>query len=103
MAHHGKRWLPPLTLPSLQYPNKPPHPAVIHRQAVLNNAGYLSPEHECYPPIPITARIVWERDGEEHIDTVALGWSGRLVYVQLLNRRNATKCVWLRAEDVRRR
>jgi hypothetical protein len=30
------------------------------------------------PPVPIVARVV---DGEEHIDTVALGWSGHAVSI----------------------
>jgi hypothetical protein len=28
---------------------------------------------------PIVARVVWAVDGEEHIDTVALGWTGQAV------------------------
>jgi hypothetical protein len=33
--------------------------------------------------VPIVARIVWEDDGEEYIDTVAAGWSGQNVYVRV--------------------
>ena len=29
------------------------------------------------------ARVVWAEDGEEHVETVALGWTGRDVYVTL--------------------
>jgi hypothetical protein len=29
----------------------------------------------------VIARVVWEDDGEEYIETVATGWTGRLVYV----------------------
>jgi hypothetical protein len=36
---------------------------------------------------PIVARIVWEDDGEELIETVAAGWSGQFVYVRLPDRR----------------
>jgi hypothetical protein len=32
-------------------------------------------EHIFRQPAPIVARIVWEQDGEEHVDTVALGVS----------------------------
>jgi hypothetical protein len=41
------------------------------------------PEHVLDPPVPVTARIVWEDDGEEHIETEAAGWTGRLVYVRV--------------------
>jgi hypothetical protein len=47
----------------------------------LNNTGARVPEHKFNQPVPITARIVWELDGEEHIETVALGWTGRGRYV----------------------
>jgi hypothetical protein len=40
-------------------------------------------EHTFNQPVPITARIVWELDGEEYIETVAAGWSGQNVYVRL--------------------
>jgi hypothetical protein len=41
------------------------------------------PEHTFHQPVPIVARIVWEDDGEEYIETVAAGWSGQNVYVRL--------------------
>jgi hypothetical protein len=50
-------------------------------QALLNDTGAREPEHTFRWPVPITARIVWEHDGEEHIETEALGWTGRDVYV----------------------
>jgi hypothetical protein len=31
------------------------------------------PTHRLDPPVPVTARIVWEQDGEEYIDTEAAG------------------------------
>jgi hypothetical protein len=37
------------------------------------------PEHRLDPLVPVTARIVWEDDGEEQFETVALGWIGRNV------------------------
>ena len=52
--------------------------------------------------MPIVARIVWEDDGEEFIETEA-GWSGRLVYVRMPDRRYRLTSVWLDAADVRRR
>ena len=53
--------------------------------------------------MPITARIVWADDGEEHLDTVALGWTGRDVYVRLSDRRYRLTATWLEAADVQRR
>jgi hypothetical protein len=53
--------------------------------------------------VPITARIVWELDGEEHIETEAAGWSGQLVYIRLSDPRYRFTAVWLDAADVTRR
>jgi hypothetical protein len=53
--------------------------------------------------VPITARIVWEDDGVEYIDTEAAGWSRKLVYVRVPDRRFRLTSVWLDAADVRRR
>jgi hypothetical protein len=61
------------------------------------------PEHTFHQPVPVVARIVWERDGEEHIETEAAGWSGQLVYVRVLDTRYRLTSVWLNAADVRRR
>ena len=49
------------------------------------------------------ARIVWECDGEEQFETVALGWTGRDVYVRMPDRRYRFTSVWLDAADVTRR
>lgn len=54
-------------------------------------------------PIPVTVRVVWERDGAELIDTEAIDWVGRDVLVQIADDRCQTKGAWLPAEDVRRR
>jgi len=48
-------------------------------QAILNDTGARQPEHTFYQPVPVVARIVWEGDGEEFIETVAAGWSGQNV------------------------
>ena len=61
------------------------------------------PEHTFHQPVPITARVVWPDDGEEHIDTVAAGWSGQNVYVRVPDPRYRLTSVWLNAADVRRR
>jgi hypothetical protein len=61
------------------------------------------PEHTFKTPVPVVARIVWEHHGEEHIETVAAGWSGQNVYVRLPDPRYRLTSVWLDAADVRRR
>ncbi len=73
------------------------------RQAILNDTGAREPEHTFHQPVPNVARIVWEQDGEEHVDTVALGWTGRDVYVRMSDRRYQLRAVWLDAADVTRR
>jgi hypothetical protein len=60
------------------------------------------PEHKLDPPVPVVARIVWEDDGEEFIETIAAGWSGQLVYVRMPDRRYRLTSVWLDAADVKR-
>jgi hypothetical protein len=42
-------------------------------------------------------------DGEERIDTVALGWNGQHVYVRMADARCRTRAIWLDAADVTRR
>jgi hypothetical protein len=56
-----------------------------------------------YQPVPIVARIVWEQDGEEQFETVALGWTGRNVYVRVTDPRYRLSATWLDAADVTRR
>jgi hypothetical protein len=63
-------------------------------QKILNDTG-RKPEHTFHRPVPIVARIVWEDDGEEFIDTVAAGWSGQNVYVRLPDPRYPTYFVML--------
>lgn len=53
--------------------------------------------------IPVTARIVWERDGVETVETVVAGWTSCLVLVLMSDRRTRTRGVWLDPADVRRR
>jgi hypothetical protein len=54
-------------------------------------------------PIAIRARVVWERDGVELLDTVATGWTSRIVLVEITDHRWRLRGVWLDAADVRRR
>jgi hypothetical protein len=49
------------------------------------------------------SRVVWEQDGEEQLETVALGWTGQDVYVRNPDRRYRLTLVWLNAADVIRR
>jgi hypothetical protein len=35
------------------------------------------PEHTFNQPVPVVVRVEWADDGEEHIDTVTLGWTGQ--------------------------
>jgi hypothetical protein len=72
-------------------------------QKILNDTGAREPEHTFRQPVPIKARIVWAEDGEEYIETVAAGWTGRDVYVRLPDRRYRFTSVWLDADDVKRR
>jgi hypothetical protein len=72
-------------------------------QVIVNDTGAKEPRHRLEPPVPITARILWDRDGEEWIETVALGWTGREVYLRMSDPRYRLRAVWLDASDVRRR
>jgi hypothetical protein len=72
-------------------------------QRVLNDTGTRMPTRRLDPPVLVTVRIVWEDDGEEHVDTMALGWTRRDVYVRLPDPRYQFIAVWLDAADVRRR
>ena len=66
-------------------------------QRILNGLGARVPEHTFNQPVPITARIVWADDGEEYIDTIALGWTSRDVYVRMTDARYRFTTVWLDA------
>jgi len=54
------------------------------------------------PEVRVAARVVWGRDGEETIDTLALYFAGRDVLIEMVDLRWRLRGVWLRAEDVRR-
>ncbi len=57
----------------------------------------------CGVPIEVTARVLWEHDGVELLETVVWAWSSRAVLVELHDRRRQTIGVWLPPCDVRRR
>jgi hypothetical protein len=75
----------------------------VGRQAILNSTGARVPEHTFGQPVPVVARIMWADDGEEHLETEVLGWTGRNVYVRMGDRRYRFTAVWLDASDVKRR
>jgi hypothetical protein len=77
-----------------------PKPPWETGQAILNDTGARMPEHTFKTPVPITARIVWEDDGEEHVETVALGWTGQNVSVRMPDRHYQFTAVWLDATEV---
>lgn len=54
-------------------------------------------------PIPVTVRLLWERDGLELLDTLARDWVGHDVLVDVADERWGTRGVWLDVADVRRR
>jgi hypothetical protein len=72
-------------------------------QRILNDTDARVPEHTLDTPVPIVADIVWEHDGEEQLETKALGWTGQNVYVRLPDRRYRFTACWLDAADVTRR
>lgn len=52
----------------------------------------------------VGARLVWERDGAEWLETVAMAWTSDLVLVRVEDpRRGKVIGVWLSPADVRRR
>jgi hypothetical protein len=74
-------------------------------QAITNEVP-IPPRHDhvdAPEPIPVTARIHWERDGEEQLDTQAVAWSGRAVLISIHDRRRQILGVWLDAADITRR
>ena len=76
----GRRW----------QPSKP-----WDAQPISNDLGARVPEHTLSPPVPIVARVVWEVDGEERVDTEALGWTGQAVYVRVADPRCQSNAIWL--------
>jgi hypothetical protein len=72
-------------------------------QVIVNAIEAKVPTHRLEPPVPISARVLWDRDGEEWIETEALGWTGGEVYVRMSDPRYRLRAVWLDAADVRRR
>ena len=61
------------------------------------------PEHRLDRPVPVVVRVVWEHDGEEHVETEAIGWTGYDVFVRMPGTRYQFTACWLDAVDVTRR
>ena len=76
-----------------------------HWQAITNERE-VPPrrlQRELPAPIPVRVRLVWARDGVEFVDTVALGWAGQLVRVQVHDRRSRAAAARVHFEHVQRR
>ena len=82
---------------------EPPLRGRFGRQGTLNSRVARTPEHTFKSPVPVVVRIVWEHDGEEHIETEAVGWAGRNVYLRLPDPRYRFTAVRLDAADFQRR
>jgi hypothetical protein len=52
--------------------------------------------------IPVSARVVWEQDGEEWISGRAVKWVRPVVFVLISDERHGGAGLWLPAADVRR-
>ena len=48
-------------------------------------------------------RLIWQRDGIEFVDTIALGWAGQLVRVEIHDRRSRAAAAGAHVEHVQRR
>lgn len=62
-------------------------------------ASFTSAGHP-YPRVRV--RLIWERDGEDVIETEAWAWTRDLVLVYVRDRRRQTNGAWLSAADVER-
>lgn len=82
-----------------------PYSAGYGVQRILN-AVEVPParaQRDARPPLPARARVVWEHDGQEILDVLVIGWTSRLVWVQVRDPRSRFVGVWLLPRDVRRR
>jgi hypothetical protein len=72
-------------------------------QAILN-AGPVPPRHaqQDRPELPVTARLVWETDGVEFVETVAYASYRGRVLVRVDDARALLRGYWLAVDDVRR-
>ncbi|MFS0700271.1 hypothetical protein AB6N24_09895 [Cellulomonas sp. 179-A 4D5 NHS] len=54
-------------------------------------------------PVACVARLVWEVDGPELVETEAIGWTPAAVLVRVYDRRWRLGGAWVPVSDVRRR
>lgn len=79
------------------------------RQRLLNGRTIPPRRVQRDGHIPVTSRLVWERDGEERVDSYAERWTSELVRIEPVGHDHrwahiwAHICVWIPAQDVRRR
>jgi hypothetical protein len=73
------------------------------KQRILNGHPVPARFTRARVPVPVTVRLVWERDGAEQLDTVATAWTRRLVLVDVTDARVMVNGVWVGVGDVRRR
>lgn len=75
-------------------------PGPERSQAVLNwsapPADVMRALHN-HAAVAVTVRVVWDVDGEQVLDGVAVRWWQRHVYVELVDRRLRTTGVWVAA------
>jgi hypothetical protein len=62
---------------------EPPPPWEEGRQDILNALEAQMPQPHVQRPVPVVVRIEWAEDGVEQLETEALGWNDRRVYVRL--------------------
>lgn len=59
-------------------------------------------QRDLWPEVHVQARIVWEHDGEQLVNTVAYAYTTRAALVRLADDRQPTLGAWLLPGDVRR-
>ena len=52
--------------------------------------------------IPVSVRIVWQKDGETWLDGTVTHWAGKCVFVRFVDERSRLGFAWADAGDVRR-
>jgi hypothetical protein len=72
-------------------------------QRILNGHDVPARFTRARVPIPVRARIEWEIDGVELIDTVATAWTHSLALVDVSDARCRFRAVWVDIGEVVRR
>ena len=73
-------------------------------QEVTNRVEAYPARDEVRPlnNVRVRVRLVWERGGEEYVDTIAQAWWGLLGYVVVSDHRWRFVGLWLHHRDIRR-